>query len=365
MDAKITKKRLGEFLSYEWIKIIAIAVAVILFWSTLFTMTSARLTVDQVFTVINYSGTTVGEDFTEYSSILTGKKVLSYEVNEVSVMDITANEGAMSGTLLDTRLTTGEGDVMYVADIEGDDLPQVVATDEDGNPIPAVDGQGNPVLDSQGNPTYQMKKNTYLQQFLTSRYYYTVMPLEDVTYSRGEETFTQKGVLTTVDEYLSLYFEKEGGVYASNIDREAVESDFRARVAETKDKRFRNESLIQSGIEQEIERLQKYREAYQSFLGHLDNQTVVPTLSKLVFSDGENTLVIKGAYSLNLCPNEQMKNLKEDVFYYQGEEGKEEKTATDINLIFLNLDGSRKEFVGEKLLFVNYLVNRYKAVETP
>ena len=362
MDAKITKKRLGEFLSYEWIKILALVVAVILFWSLLFTTTSARLSVDQIFTVINYTGTTVGDDFTEYSTTLLGQKVFSYEVNEVSIMDITANEGAMSGSLLDTRLTTGEGDVLYVADAEGDELTEVVATDEDGNPIPAVDGQGNPVLDSSGNPTYQTQKNTYLQHFLTSQYYYTVMPVEDVTFLRQGEEVHQKGLITSVDEYLSLYFEKEGGVYASTIDEAAVERDFRARVAETKDKRFRNESLIQSGVSQEVERLQTYRTAFEKFKGYLASGVIAPTTSKLVFSDGEDVLLIKGAYSLNICPDERMKNLKEDVFYYRGEEGREERTAADINLVFLNLDGSRTEFVCEKILFVNYLVERYQAV---
>ena len=100
-------------------------------------------------------------------------------------------------------------------------------------------------------------------------------------------------------------------MYASTIDEEAVERDFRARVAETKDKRFRNESLIQSGIAQEVERLQEYRVEYEKFKGFLASGIITPTISKLVLADEEDKLVIRGAYSLNLCPDDRMKNIKE------------------------------------------------------
>ena len=49
MDARITKKRVGHMLSYDWIKIIAIAAAAIVLWSLLFTMTATRATVGQTF----------------------------------------------------------------------------------------------------------------------------------------------------------------------------------------------------------------------------------------------------------------------------------------------------------------------------
>ena len=54
MDAKITKQRLGRLLSYDWIKIIALAVAAIVVWSLIFTMTATRITAAQQFSVFNY-----------------------------------------------------------------------------------------------------------------------------------------------------------------------------------------------------------------------------------------------------------------------------------------------------------------------
>ena len=57
MDAKITKKRLNLFLSYEWIKVVALIVGVIVLWSLIFTTTATRITPAQQFTIFNYMGT--------------------------------------------------------------------------------------------------------------------------------------------------------------------------------------------------------------------------------------------------------------------------------------------------------------------
>ena len=116
MDAKITKKRLGDYLSYEWLRVVAFALIIIVVWSVVFSVTSTKLTADQLFTVFNYTGTTVGTDYDKYANLLIGQKALSYEVNEISTVDVTVNNGAMSGSLLDTRMMTGEGDVMFAAD---------------------------------------------------------------------------------------------------------------------------------------------------------------------------------------------------------------------------------------------------------
>ena len=49
MDSKITKKRLSNFLSYEWIVLIIFCVLSIIVWELVYTMTSVRLTVGQKF----------------------------------------------------------------------------------------------------------------------------------------------------------------------------------------------------------------------------------------------------------------------------------------------------------------------------
>ena len=56
MDAKITKTRLEQMLSYDWIKIVAVALAAILAWSLVFTMSATRITTTQQFVIMNYPG---------------------------------------------------------------------------------------------------------------------------------------------------------------------------------------------------------------------------------------------------------------------------------------------------------------------
>ncbi len=43
MDAKITKKRLGAMLSYDWLKIVGVAAAIIVVWMLIFQMTATRI----------------------------------------------------------------------------------------------------------------------------------------------------------------------------------------------------------------------------------------------------------------------------------------------------------------------------------
>ena len=51
MDNKITKTRLSNFLSYEWILLIILTVAAIVVWELVYTMTSVRLTVGQQYKI--------------------------------------------------------------------------------------------------------------------------------------------------------------------------------------------------------------------------------------------------------------------------------------------------------------------------
>ncbi|MBQ9118146.1 MAG: hypothetical protein IJY11_02975 [Clostridia bacterium] len=349
MDAKITKKRLGEFLSYEWIKVLAIIAAIVIVWSVVFSVTASRLTEDQLFTIINYTGTNIGEDFNAYPDLLMGKKnVLSYEVNEISTLDITVDNNSMASSLLETRLTTSEGDVLFAADAP-----------YKGQVRPVVE-QGAVVYDGDEIKT---ETSTYLYDFLISRYHYMTMSVEDVKYPTMAEP--RKGIITQVDEYLAQFFTKDGEEYdETTLNKEEAEKQFRARVEETSDKRFRNEKLLEEGLEKEYARLQQYCVAFETFKDYLYGDSakglepvIQATESNLVFSDDNgDPFVVTGKFSLNLCPvGGKMSELK-DTVYYKTESG---TTADNVNLVFLNLEGSQKEFYGEKLVFVNYLVERY------
>ncbi len=118
MDAKITKERLSRMLSYDWLKIIGLAVAVIFLWTLVFTTSATRITPAQEFTVVNYFGnastlnTNISNDLTKAFN----SGVFSYEVLEMGEVDVGGN-AEMGHTLMQTRVATEEGDVVFVPNI--------------------------------------------------------------------------------------------------------------------------------------------------------------------------------------------------------------------------------------------------------
>ena len=57
MDAKITKSRLANLLSYDWLKIIAAILAVVFLLIVFFTTIKTRAREEQIYTVYAYSTT--------------------------------------------------------------------------------------------------------------------------------------------------------------------------------------------------------------------------------------------------------------------------------------------------------------------
>ena len=118
MDARITKKRLGQMLSYDWIKIIACVVAGIVLWSLIFTTTATRLNPAQTFTVYAYMGTAPADKFSAKISSRTAlAEKFSYDVIETSVVDLTA-AGDQAYTLLEARSGVQEGNAAFVSSME-------------------------------------------------------------------------------------------------------------------------------------------------------------------------------------------------------------------------------------------------------
>lgn len=325
MDAKITKKRLNILLSYDWIKIIATAVAAIILWSLLFTMTATRVTQAQNFTVFNYTGSHGGSDFTYLADSLKSKKAFSYDILEIVSTDITTND-QYSSTVLQTRISTGEGDALFAANIP--DTNRVKATDDEGNPT---------------------EYYTYLEEFLYS--YFNCVDSFDV-------------YLENMEEYLNDCY---GGDYKNGVlDANLVESRFRTRIKQLKDKRFKKESQIVKGIEQEKGRIETYRKNLLNFQTYLDKGYIKFQETILELQDNNGNKIEKKITTLNLCPenDDRMSALKSAVYYsktIQTEDGElRTSTAENMNLVLLDLAESKYKYTRwEGLSFVNYLIETY------
>lgn len=325
MDAKITKKRLNILLSYDWIKIILVAVAAIVAWSLIFTTTATRLTSAQQFTVFNYLGSSPGSRFGSYGSLLKEKGVLSYEILEAGSTDV--SDPQYTSTLLQTRFSVREGDAIFAADVVDEESTYA---DFDGNEF---------------HPTY-------LETFLYGYYSYAV----DV-----------EKYLSDMEEYLDGYY--GGDLTSGEADEAKIEADFRARIKKNKDKRFKKEAKIREGVQKEFARIEGYRQSYLEFGGYLDPETgCVELTEKTLYLQSSSTgekKAITGKFGINLCPDERMSKLKQDVYYYKtvpvegGAEDETQKvpTAENMNIVLLDFKEESDEYTRwEGLSFVNYLI---------
>ena len=331
MDAKITKKRLSRMLSYDWLKMVLAAAAIIIVWTLIFTMTATRITPAQQYTVFNYDGNRPFS-MTKFNKIYDDafdRGIFSHEVIKATSYDMTTT-GSNLHTVMDSRLQTDEGDAIFVSK-EGD--PDLPIKDDDGNVI-----------------GYEY---TYLQTFVM-RYGYYLYDINDY--------------LDYMKKYLNKYYIDENGNpdYENGVlNEEKVEQDFRTR--EKNDKRFKTEKQKKAGVKKDIERIQKYRDALVQFYKYLNEDKVISleyTTIKMENEKGEEeTLIDNVAYSINLCPNvETMGGLKNYAAYTKmvvdEQTGKKHnvESAENMQLCLFKLKGVNKNFVGENLIFINEMV---------
>lgn len=326
MDAKITKTRLSRMLSYDWLKIVLGAVALILVWALIFTTTATRITAAQQFTVFNYTGNVsfVNTRFEDLYAKAFNDGVFSYEVIEVNDNDLPSN-AEYASTVMDARLAVDEGDVIFVADV--DDVDTEIENED-------------------GTVSYEY---TYLESMLIryGYYFYDLNP-------ENENSFFGK-----MERYLNRFY-RGNWQNANDLDEAAVETQFRARTK--KDKRYKTEEQRKQGVADDIERIVKYRDALENFYGYLDDGIVALTTTSFFDREQTDTYYPKdGVYSINLCPDARMENLKNYVGYTQevtDENGDTHYpiTAENMNVAFFRFDAVEEGFQYESLLFVNYLI---------
>lgn len=331
MDAKITKKRLGHMLSYDWIKMIALAVAMILVWSLVFSCASTKITPAQEFYVYNYAGTYTGNGYSGFLKDLKKDGGLSYDVLEVNSFDLTSAGNEMN-TVLEARLQTNQGDIMFA---------QKLADEKAEYP-------------TDGEETYHPNA---LQKFLTA-YPSTVMEIAD------EKT----GLLARMNAYLSPFFEGELTSESATLKDEVVESEFLARVKRLKDKRFRSDKQKKSGVEQEKERILTLRKNYIDFLSYVEEDIIRLEEVEFYAYNYDGTYVKRsGTYAVNLAPVKEGKDYKElqNVVYgykkvTEEEVTKDVRTSEDMCVMLLDVAGSKYEYsIYETISFVCKIVEGY------
>lgn len=237
MDAKITKQRLSRMLSYDWVKIIGVIVAICIVWSLVFTMTATQITPTQKFYVYSYVGNNgFSTKFTDLYQ-KTHENEFSYEILELGREEL----GNEVNTILEARFAVGEGDLMFIANAPNKKDSYTVGEGEEA----------------------ETRYYNYTETFARGRvrFLYTL---------EGENSY-----FTQIKAYLSKYFFDDSGKADwenGALDEEKAKADFRTRVK--KDKRFKTEAQLVVGEEADIKRLNRYRDALKEFYDYY-NQALV------------------------------------------------------------------------------------------
>lgn len=331
MDAKITKKRLGHLLSYDWIKIIAICAAVIVVWVLLFTSLATRATKGQTFQIYVYPGVTMQSEKLGGLSDLHKDGVLSGDVLDYNVLQMTSGS---AGTQLSAFLPNKEGDVMFI----NDTLPTKTVVDEET-----------------GEEKTEVTGKSDLEKFLTSYFGYASWLGEIGNVEVYDYNLAQESYLDNCEKYLSQFYTDEVTSENPNQDKEKIESEFRKRIKG--DKRYKKESQIKKGLEEEFVRIENLRKAYTNVLDYLEQgiisvRTTTLELDEDKDKDGKNdTVEVQYAYDLSKIEHiaDLMVNTKNE------ESGK----SDDLCMIILNEKAQEEALRFEQITLLDYIVREY------
>ncbi len=207
MDNRLTKKRMSNFLSYEWIAIILCIVAMVIVWELVYTMSAVRLTSGQQFKFFFDQNVRVSENSSLVNIFLYDddeKAVFSYDVLEIGQEQLNSEYN-----VLNERLSIYDGDVIFTDSVESkDDKSEVKAS------------RAKTIID-------------------------------------GRDMYTFDHLLEDGKNYLTKFLAegKEDVFNPDNMDEGKIKAHFLARMK--KDNRFRSEEEKKAGVTLEIERIKK------------------------------------------------------------------------------------------------------------
>lgn len=207
MDNRLTKRRLSDFLSYEWIMIIVVIIAAIILWELVYTMTAVKLTSGQQFKYY-YDQNMSSLNDSEFYSIITDNDdpTFSYDV-----LSIGSEALSSEYNVLNVRLSVYEGDVIFTDSVE----------EENGA------SRAKSIIDSE--------RVYVMGDLLTDGVNYLAKFLKD-------EFKDVSDVKSAVFDY-------------GNLDENKIRANFLERMK--KDNRFRSDAQKEEGFSLECERIKK------------------------------------------------------------------------------------------------------------
>lgn len=316
MDARITKQRLSNLISYDWIKILCAIVAAVFVLILLFTMSATRPQRAQEFYIYSYTDLSVGEDFSTLADDLETRGAFSYDVLNINAEYFTGSTGSTAYTV---RRSAGMGNVLFVTN----------------NPTYQTDEDGNTVLDDEGDPVIAAQSNLYsmVSGGLVTGDGATAGAAYDPVY-----------YMDACARYLEQFF---GGDWRTSDVLDGTltpEACFTARNGS--DKRYRTEASRAQGIEEERARILKLREDCLAVEQALERGDISVTTLEL-----DGGAVVNAAFDVG-----GLNGLRDLVYYTDGET----HTTQNVNLVLLfNGTMAQSDLRFESLSFLSYLIEHY------
>ncbi|MDE6411998.1 MAG: hypothetical protein K2L02_05660 [Clostridia bacterium] len=305
MDARITKQRLANMLTYDWLKILGtIALAAVVF-CVFFMMIATRATVGQTYYIYVYSGLTVGGDFNGLKDDLKNKSVFSYDILDLGSESFN-NSGVYGSTAFSARRSAGEGRVMFVSDDR--------TTDENGKEFSTLLS----FIDNEGTSAESFALFLDPQVFLND-----------------------------CEKYLQKFF---GENLSGELNREQARSTFMERNG--KDKRFRSAAKKEAGVKQEEARLEKLKKDFLTVREAVDTESL-GFVKYTGFGEKEHVI----GFSMESL------HLTKLVYYTEKDEDREVVTNSKIALCIFNNKEREGDLKYETVNFLAYLLEKYGAVE--
>lgn len=301
MDARITKERLANLLSYDWLKMIFCAAAAVLALVVFFTTVRTVPTEAQTYTVYAWTDLYSGDDSPHLKDALKKGGVFSYDILDVTTESFQGN--AYSEATFTARRAVVEGDCMFLSN-----APEYA---EDGTET----------------------KASALHDFI-KRYPGIVLD-------------TQK-YFEDCKAYLNGFY---GGDWQNGaLDPAKAEACFRAR--NTGDKRFKKQSAIAAGIESEKARIEQLRE---------DLKFVLNCFEKGIFSftQGKDEDGKEFACAVRVGGAE-MSGLSRLYYYPAEREGQKVNASETLNLVLFDNGTSDGDMKYESVSFLRYLATTYQ-----
>ncbi len=322
MDARITKQRLGNLISYDWLKMLGTILAFVLVLALLFTMTATRPRREQEFYVYAHTDLQAGTSFGDLGDTLLDRGVFSYDILTVTAESFSGNSYA--DAVFQARRAAGQGTVTFLTD------NTTYETDEAGNIV--YDEQGEPKIASYSELYNMAGGNAVRADSLSAGAIY------DTAY-----------YLQRCETYLTGFF---GDDWQTSDEVDGQTTPEQSFERNRKDKRFRSEEARAEGIALERERILKLREDYLFVQAAFADGTLSHTVYTYESENGETSTQSIG---INVGGLNKLK----DLVYYTDDAGN--RTTANVNLAILyNSSLEDSQLLFETVSFLRYLVETYR-----